>query len=94
MSSASSSTPKDTLSGLRVAFAGKLAGKGKREAQQLVRAHGATPVEDLATADLVVLGEGTPVPDLGVLLGREGRVALGEGKLVALNETQLWQRLG
>jgi tetratricopeptide (TPR) repeat protein len=94
MSSAASSTPKDTLSGLRVAFAGKLAGLSKREAQQLLRAHGATPVDDLAGADLVVLGEGAPSPAIGELLGGEARQALEDGKLVALNETQLWQRLG
>ena len=47
MSNASSSTPRDTLSGLRVAFAGKFAGLTKREAQQLVRTHGAVTVEDL-----------------------------------------------
>ncbi|HVU89407.1 MAG TPA: tetratricopeptide repeat protein [Pirellulales bacterium] len=94
MSSTHSSLPRDTLSGLRVAFAGKLAGLTKREAQQLVRAHGATTVDDLAGADLVILGEASPNQEIGALLGHDASQALSDGKLVALNETQLWQRLG
>jgi len=95
MSSASSSTPQETLAGLRVAFAGKLAGMSKRDAQQLVRAHGGVPVDDLeAGADLIVLAEQSPALVLAEVLGHQGRRALEEGRLVALNETQFWQRLG
>lgn len=82
------------MSGLRVAFAGKLAGLTKREAQQLVREHGAVTVDDLAAADLVILGEASPNQEIGDLLGRDASQALSDGRLVALNETQLWQRLG
>jgi tetratricopeptide (TPR) repeat protein len=96
MSSAAPITSHDqnTVAGLRVAFAGRLAGMSKREAQQLVRAHGGLPVDDLAAgADIVVVAEDSTSASLGDVLGK-CRVALEEGRLVALNETQFWQRLG
>ena len=42
----------------------------------------------------MILGEASPNQDIGDLLGHEASRALSDGKLVALNETQLWQRLG
>ncbi|MBI2823409.1 MAG: tetratricopeptide repeat protein [Planctomycetia bacterium] len=95
MQSARSSQSTDALAGLRVAFAGKLAGMSKRAAQQLVRANGGNPVESIDSAtDLVVVAEQSPSVSLSEALGREGRLALEEGRLVVVNETQLWQRLG
>ena len=95
MSTPSSTSPHDALTGLRVAFAGKLAGMSKREAQQLVRAHGGVPVDDMEKgADLLVLAEQSPALRLENVLGTIGRRALDAGQLVALNETQFWQRLG
>ncbi len=95
MSSAFSSTPDETLTGLRVAFVGKLAGMSKRDAQQLVRAHGGQWVDKIETGvDLIVLAEQIPPPSLNDVLNDEARAALEAGQLVALNETQFWQRLG
>ena len=95
MSTASSNTPPETLAGLRVAFAGRLAGMSKREAQQLVRTHGGEPVDGLeAGANLLVLAEQSPPLVLTEVLGPDGQKLLEEGQLVALNETQFWQHLG
>ena len=43
-------TSPQTLAGARVALVGKLAGMSRREAQKLVRQHGATAVEDARDA--------------------------------------------
>ncbi len=47
MSAADSTDSSGALKDLRVAFAGKLGGMTKREAQNLVRNHGGTPVDTL-----------------------------------------------
>jgi tetratricopeptide (TPR) repeat protein len=95
MASTSSSTPQQNLAGLRVAFAGKLASMSRRDAQQLVRAHGGVPIEDAESgADLIVLADQSPALVLADVLADAGRRALEEGTLVALHETQFWHRLG
>ncbi len=94
MSTAPSSTTSDALHGLRVAFVGRLAGMPKREAQQLVRAHGGIPVEAVAGADLIVVADQSPPLALADVLEQSDQTALEEGRLVALAETQLWQQLG
>jgi len=95
MSTASSHPVNDALAGLRVAFAGKLVGLAKRETEQLVRAHGGVVVDDLAAgADLIVVGDESPRLVLTDVLSPAARQALEEGRLVVINETQLWQRLG
>ncbi len=48
MSAADSTDSSGALKDLRVAFAGKLGGMTKREAQNLVRNHGGTPVDTLS----------------------------------------------
>jgi tetratricopeptide (TPR) repeat protein len=86
------------LAGLRVAVVGRLAGMPKREAHQVIRAHGGTPAERVdASVDLVVLGEEDS--PLGAALGDEwlddgGRQAAQGGTLEVITETQLWERLG
>jgi tetratricopeptide (TPR) repeat protein len=84
------------LAGLRVALVGKLAGMSRRDAQQLIRAHGGTAVDGPdAAADLIVVGEDqSPVVDLADLLDANARRDVEAGTATLLTETQLWQRLG
>ncbi|MCY2991915.1 MAG: MerR family transcriptional regulator [Planctomycetota bacterium] len=84
------------LAGKRVAFVGKLGGVTRREAQQLVRQQGGTPVERGASdVDLVVIGaDELPLADEDVPLDDASRQAAAEGRLEIISETQLWQRLG
>jgi tetratricopeptide (TPR) repeat protein len=90
------------LEGQRVAIVGKLAGMSKREAQQLLRQHGAAVVEhpDSATT-LVIVGEQDAAgsltdPAAAVIagLGAGARAAYDSGQLTLLGESQLWQQLG
>lgn len=85
-----------SLEGLRVAFAGKLGGLTRREAQQLVRDQGGIPVNKCSVAvDLIVIGaDELPLADEEELLDAEIQQAAGEGKLEIISETQLWQQLG
>jgi tetratricopeptide (TPR) repeat protein len=82
--------------GRRVAFAGKLAGMSRREAQQAVRDQGAVPVDRLEDApQVVVIGEG----DLGDVADwferhDELRSAAERGECSVITETQLWEQLG
>lgn len=91
------STDEKLLSGQRVVLVGKLAGMSKRDAQQLVRQHGGTIVEQPdASASLVVVGESElpldgPLEDAFDEVVRE---AVSRGTLEIVGETQLWQRLG
>ena len=84
------------LFGRRVAFVGKLGGVTRREAQQLVRQYGGTPVDDPGKeADLVVIGaDELPLDEVDNLLDAVARRAVAEGRLEIMVETQLWQRLG
>jgi tetratricopeptide (TPR) repeat protein len=84
------------LSGRRVAFVGKLGGVTRREAFQLVRDHGGTPVDKPgADVDLVVVGaDELPLGEHDELLDEAARTAAAEGRLEIVSETQLWQRLG
>ncbi len=87
------------LQGKRLAFVGKLAGMGRREAAQLARQHGAVVTEKpSANVSLVVIGEDElPVPNTAELddwLDEPAREAMEQGKLEVLSEMQLWQRLG
>jgi DNA-binding transcriptional MerR regulator len=84
------------LSGRRVAFVGKLGGVTKREAHQLVRQYGGTPVDSPGKdADLVVIGaDELPLDEADDLLDDAARRAVAEGRLEVMVETQLWQQLG
>ena len=94
--SAAENNATPLLSGRRVAFVGKLAGMSRRDAQQLVRAHGGAAVEGLdPAADLIVVGEDqSPLVDLADLLDADARRNVETGKATLVTETQLWQRLG
>jgi tetratricopeptide (TPR) repeat protein len=72
---------------------------GRRDAAQLLKAHGATVLDGPdATADLLIVGEEElPLPkgdDFDDWLDEPTRQAAEEGKIEVLTETQLWQRLG
>lgn len=84
------------LEGLRVGFVGKLGGVTKREAQQLIREHGGTPVDpSREEADWIVIGaDELPLADPETLLTADMREAAATGSLEIISETQLWQRLG
>lgn len=98
MSQDQSDSP-ELLRGKRLAFVGRLASMGRREAGQLVRRCGATVLNAPdARANLVVLGEeGLPAPEeesVESWLDEASRAALEAGTLELITETQLWQRLG
>ena len=84
------------LKGRRVAFLGKLGGVTRREAQQLVRQHGGTPVDKPShEADLIVIGaDELPLSESDDLLGQAIRQAAAEGRIEIIGETQMWPRLG
>jgi tetratricopeptide (TPR) repeat protein len=98
MSTTSNRSAAKLLVGERVALVGKFAGMSKREAQQLVRAHGGTFVERPdASATLVVVGENElPISDspLDETFDPAVREGVDRGTLAIIGETQLWQRLG
>jgi tetratricopeptide (TPR) repeat protein len=89
----------ELLQGIRVAFIGRLASMGRREAAQLLRSYGAVVVErpDPSVQWIVVGEQELPLPegeDLDELYDEPIREAVERGVLEILTETQLWQRLG
>jgi tetratricopeptide (TPR) repeat protein len=84
------------LAGRRIAFVGKLGGLTKRDAQRLLREHGAIPVEKSDDhVDLIVVGaDELPLVDEEELLDDNTRKAVANDRLEIITETQLWQRLG
>jgi tetratricopeptide (TPR) repeat protein len=84
--------------GRRIAFAGKLAGMNRREAQALVRERGGVPVERVDDhPHLIVVGEGDlPLGDVAEWFERhdDHRRAAELGECRVITETQLWQQLG
>lgn len=96
MSAADSADGEPALLNRRVAFAGRLGGMSRRAAQQLVREHGGTPVDDLRAADvdLIVIGaDELPLREES-LLDETTRARAGAGALEVISETELWRRLG
>ncbi|MHB8863677.1 MAG: MerR family transcriptional regulator [Pirellulaceae bacterium] len=95
MSAADSADSAGALKDMRVAFAGKLGGMTKREAQNLVRDYGGIPVDRLSgEVDVVVIGADELPLDEESLLDESLRQRAAEGQLEVMSETQLWQRLG
>lgn len=83
------------LVGRRIALAGRLGGVSRRQAVQLLRELGATPLERYdSTAEVVVIGaeEGRDAAER--LLDDEARRRISAGDLQLWHETELWQRLG
>jgi DNA-binding transcriptional MerR regulator/Flp pilus assembly protein TadD len=87
------------LSGTRVALVGKLASMPRREAEQLIIAHGGRVVERPGrSADMIVVGDDAPpLPRLVAerdLFDDATRAALVDGTLELVRESELWGRLG
>jgi tetratricopeptide (TPR) repeat protein len=85
----------NALQDRRVAFVGKLGGMSRRDAKNLVRAHGGIPVDQLAAdVALIVIGaEELPLAEES-LLDESFRDLAAMGKLEIISETELWRRLG
>lgn len=85
-----------TISGMRVAFVGKLGGLNRREARKFVRDQGAVMVDaPSAGANLIVIGaDELPSQDYEQLLDDSVIEAAGNGLLQIINETEFWQRTG
>ncbi len=96
MSATQESEPDPPLAGRRVVFLGRLGGMNRREAQQLVRAHGGVAVDKLdPRVDLIVIGaDELPVAGGDDVIDDDVRDAAASGQLEIIHETQLWQRLG
>jgi tetratricopeptide (TPR) repeat protein len=83
------------LLGKRVAFAGKLGGVTKREAQQLVRRHGGIATESFdASVDVIVIGADHLPLGVEDLLDESALQAAAENRLEIITETQFWEVLG
>ncbi len=80
----------------RIAFVGRLGSMNRREARDLIRNHGATPLERVdTTVDLIVIGaDELPIGETDELLEEWTVQAAAAGKLEIISETQLWQDLG
>jgi tetratricopeptide (TPR) repeat protein len=83
----------------RVYFAGKLASMGQREAQQLLRQHGAVPVDALdGSVDLLVVGDDAfPLGDSSgsaELIEQAQHLAQAGGRPEIIPEAELWQWMG
>lgn len=88
--------PDSAISGMRVAFVGKLGGMNRKEAREFVRNYGGTMAERVdSEVDLVVIGADVdPLEDPERLLDEWVIQACDEGRIVIINETQFWQKLG
>lgn len=84
------------LHGKRIVFVGKLGALPRREAMQLVRDHGGSPLERLTgDVDLVIIGaDELPAEDLSALLSESIRRGLRESRITLIHEHELWQKLG
>jgi tetratricopeptide (TPR) repeat protein len=88
-----------TLQGERIAFVGKLAGMGRREAAALVISRGAEVVADeTLSATLVVIGDNQPALDRALASDKAAPRHLAEdvtaGRATLVRESELWKRLG
>jgi tetratricopeptide (TPR) repeat protein len=95
----STSEQTGLLEGLRVGFVGKLGGLNRREVQQLVIRQGGSVAPDgfldSGEVDVVIIGaEIWPPADPSDLLGPVIELAVGEGRVEVITETELWHRLG
>ncbi len=90
-----SSTHSLILKDLRVALVGKLGGMTRRDAKELIRSQGGTPVDRLSEdVELIVIGADELPLEEESLLDDSIRQLAAEGKLEIISETELWRRLG
>jgi tetratricopeptide (TPR) repeat protein len=90
--------PTSLLADQRVAIVGRLASMAKRDAQQLIRQHGGTPVElGESEPQLIVVGEDLEIAaesGASELFDEATRSAIDTGRCEVVGESQFWQRLG
>ncbi len=93
METASTST---FLQDKRVAFAGKLGALSRKEAMQVVRLHGGTPLERMSgDIDMVIIGaDQLPHQDMMDLLSGSVRNGIRQGTISLIHEHELWQQIG
>ncbi len=107
MSTDLEASPAVRLAGVRVALVGRLAGMSKRNAQQLIRRAGGTPVEvgvsasgpepSVGLPQLIVVGEEFPLPTDSTspdLFDAATQAAIESGDVELIGESSFWQRLG
>jgi tetratricopeptide (TPR) repeat protein len=86
------------LAGTRVALVGRFAGTDQKTVAEIVRAHGGEHVDEVAAANLVVVGEhGLPFDEprrLEQLLSELGKVDEGAAPREVIAQTEFWERLG
>lgn len=80
----------------RVLFVGKLGALPRKDALQLIRDHGGTPLERIAgEVDLVIIGaDELPDEDVSELLNASIRRGIRDGRTILVHEHELWQQLG
>lgn len=93
---ANTDSGSETIADRRIAFVGKLGGMNRREARDLVRSHGGTMVERVdQTVDLIVIGADVdPLNAPEALLDGWVTQASADGRVLIINETEFWQKLG
>ena len=96
MTSTATDSAAAAIAQQRVAFVGKLGGMNRREARELVRTHGGTMVERVdRSVDLIVIGADVdPLDAPEALLEDWVTQASADGRIVIINETEFWQKLG
>ena len=96
MTSTATDSAAAAIAEQRVAFVGKLGGMNRREARELVRTHGGTMVERVdRSVDLIVIGADVdPLDAPEALLEDWVTQASADGRIVIINETEFWQKLG
>ncbi len=83
------------LTGLQVAFVGRLEALNRQDAMQFVRDRGGIPINAANDADLLVVGmTELPIDDLYTLLTEDQARAVAEERLKVVSETRFWQLLG
>lgn len=98
VSTATTQTHEDMLSGRRIAVVGRLASMSRRDAERLIRQRGGRLVERLDAADWVVVGDETvDLPRAAAdrdLFDDDARAAFERGEIELVRESEFWSRLG
>ncbi len=83
------------LAGERLALVGRLASMSRSEADKVISAHGGV-LQSRADASTTLLVKGDEVPLAGVAgeLPDEVRARVAAGRVMLVDETQLWRRVG
>lgn len=90
---------ESAIAGRRVMLVGKLASMPRREAEELIRAHGGVPVDRAnEAADLIVVGDESANSKRSAAsrqpLDEHVRERLASGEAELIGESELWARIG